>query len=309
MTDAKKGMPTQLEYFTRKAALYEAKARENPDDVTMQFFARAFAGYKAGAQKKASTVQSELVNELIDFRFLGPRADHGAMRLGDFLAVMEPLNSALNRAAYRLRNGVEAWRGVGDEIRDSLNLQMAGLAVGSTRVLITGDGRADLTGMSLLHNTLKHTFNLLNARQDEFLDAVDAVGGLSAKSFGQALKKTARFGLAARFTWRHDGGHRVWEGSPLEIDRVIALIASNSEPEVYEQVLQGTVASIADNGVIYIRQGADKDRVKIRFPMKASMEAEKLRMKMSVALKVKTSVYQDTVLKKDVFKHTLISTL
>ena len=215
---------------------------------------------------------------------------------------MSPLNAALNKAAYRLRNGLDAFR-IDDEIRDALNLKLAGLGVGSTRVLITGANLTDLTGQNLLHNTLTQTFRLLRAESDDFYDAVDAVGGSSAKKLGEALEKTLKLGMSARFTWSRDRSPLVWNGTTIEIERVIGLIDSTQAPEIFEQSLSGVVASVADNGVIQLRIGDEK--LKIRFPMQAIEQVQRLHVTQQVTLRVTTSKYWDSVLKRDVFKHTL----
>jgi hypothetical protein len=156
----------------------------------------------------------------------------------------------------------------------------------------------------VLQNTLTQTFRLLNADSEDFYDAVDAVGGSSANKIGEALETTLRLGMSARFTWSRQTDPLVWHGSPHEIERVIGLIDSTQTPETFEQTLSGVVASVADSGVIYIRSGDEK--LKIRFPMKAIEDVQRLHVMQQVTLQVSTSKYFDTVLKKDVLKHTLV---
>lgn len=306
MTDSKDAQAlSNVAYAEQQLARYAAISEKNPDSRSARFFKEAFATYRDEAKRDQMLATAEDVGELIDFRFLGPRADNGSMPLGHFLAVMDPLNKGLNRAAYRLRNGKEAER-IGNDIKDALNLKMAGVGYGSTRIFVTGDGRPDMTGQSLLNQTLTQTFRLLNADNETFYDCVDAVGGSAARYFGEALRMTNKHGMAAEFTWKREENSQIWSGRPADIDRIVALIDSTKEPEVYEEVITGVVATIADTGTIYLRIGEDK--VKVRYPLRLIREAQRLSVMQSVRLRVSTSKYWDAVLHKDVFKHTLLAT-
>ena len=79
----------------------------------------------------------------------------------------------------------------------------------------------------------------------------------------------------------------------------------SEDQDQYEQDLKGVVATIADTGVIHIRQGAAK--VKIRYPMKLIKDAELLTVNKNVVLHVNTSRYYDAVVRRHVYQHTLLS--
>lgn len=294
---------SNLEFAEAQLAKYEALYKQQPNLRSAGFFKDSFQAIRDEAKRDDLLAKAELAGELIDFRFLGPRAENGSMPLGQFLDVMTPINHGLNKAAYRLRHGKEAHR-VGVEIKDTLNLKMSGVGYGSTRIFVTGDNRTDLTGNQLLGQTLTQTFGLLNAGNENFYDYVDAIGSAAAKKFGEALHNTKKHGLSAEFTWKRDRNPLSWQGRSAEIERVLELIETTNDPEQYEQDLDGVVATIADTGVIYIRQGGAK--VKIRYPMKLIKEAEQLNMNQNVVLRVNTSRFYDAVFRRDVFKHTLL---
>lgn len=295
---------SNLEFAEAQLAKYEALHKQQPGLRSVGFFKDSFQIIRDEAKRDEALAKAELSNELIDFRFLGPRADNGSMPLGQFLEVLDPINRGLNKAAYRLRYGKEAHR-VGDDIKDTLNLKMSGIGYGSTRVFVTADNRTDLAGNQLLTDTLTQTFGLLNATGENFYDYVDAIGSAAARKFGEALRNTKKHGLSAEFTWKRDRNPLSWQGRTAEIDRVLELIKTTNDPDQFEQDLEGVVATIADTGVIHIRTGGNK--VKIRYPMKLIKEAEQLNVNQQVALHVSTSKFYDAVARRNVFKHTLMS--
>lgn len=295
---------SNLEFAEAQLAKYEALYKQQPELRSAGFFKESFQAIRDEAKRDEALAKAELSSELIDFRFLGPRAEHGSMPLGQFLEVMDPINRGLNKAAFRLRYGKEAHR-VGNDIKDTLNLKMSGIGYGSTRVFVTGDNRTDLAGNQLLSQTLTQTFGLLNATSENFYDYVDAIGSAAARNFGEALHNTKKHGLSAEFTWKRDRNPLRWQGRSAEIDRVLELIETTNDPDQYEQDLNGLVATIADTGVIYIRQ--DGAKIKIRYPMKLIKDAEQLNVNQNVVLHVRTSRFYDAVVRRHVYQHTLLS--
>lgn len=298
--------PEHTKHLSEQASAWREKASENPRSRGASFFAKTYEGYAKDSQDEEALSHAKDAGELLDLRFIGPYADHGTIPLGQFLKIITPLNLGLNQAAHRLRNGKEAAR-VGQDVKDTIALKMAGTGGGSTRIFVTGDGREDLTGISLLGATLTQTFRLLNADTDDFYDAVDAVGGIAARNIGEALQSTEKSGMAAEFSWWRQNDPKTWKGTPAEIHRVIDLIESTKEQEIIEQKLRGFVSALAETGAIRLR--IDNELQKVRFPLKLMAEVQRLTLSKEASLHVRTARYYDTVLKKDIFKHTLISVL
>ena len=177
------------------------RAQASPEDFFLQVAARNQEDAARFVRHQAQIEEADEIGELVDLRLLGPRAN-GSISLDWFVAAMEPLSKAWKLAAHRLRYGHDATRGVGADVVNALNLKLAGLSYGSTRIFVTGSVMPDLTGESLLQATLTQTFRLLNSRQDEFYDAVDAVGGRSAHQMSGFMKALDDAGLAAQFAWQ-----------------------------------------------------------------------------------------------------------
>lgn len=291
----------KLSEFAKETA---ARARAKPDDFFLQVAAKNQCDAADVVTHQLLIEEAEELGELVDLRIIGPKAT-GSISLDWFIKAMDPLSKSWKLAAHRLRYGRDPSRGVGADVVSSLNLKLAGIGYGSTRIFVTGNAMPDLTGESLLQATLVQVFRLLNARQDDFYDAVDAVGGKSAHQLGEFMKELDGAGLAAQFTWQSQHGRQYWEGRPGEITRIRALLDTIREPEKYQETITGRVAGITDTGRLELR--TDDGKVMIRFPLKLTEQVQRLTITSLASIRVETARYWDSVEKKDIYKRQLIS--
>lgn len=280
-------------------------AKASPDDFWLNTAASVQADAAADAEQEYALALAMEAGELVDFRFIGPTAN-GSISLDAFLKIFEPLSRAIKLAAQRLRFGSEQGR-IQSEISDILNLRLAGLAPGSTRVFVTANARPDLAGENLFDNTLAQVFRVLRASDDDFYDAIDAIGGRSAAQLKDALEAISAAGLAAEFSWHALRHSERWEGRPAEITRVQTLLSGLSEPESYEEIIRGTVSGLADTGRVVMR--TTEGKAVIRFPLVKTEEVQQLRIADSAALRVSTTRYHDEIKNIDIYKRTLLQVL
>ncbi|MYM28968.1 hypothetical protein GTP58_11620 [Duganella sp. CY15W] len=282
-----------------------ARAAQNPQDPWLAIAADNQQQAASDALQHLSIAYAEEAGELVDLRLMGPRAN-GSISLDAFIKIADPLSKAWKAAAYRIRHGISEGR-AGKEIADVLNLKLAGIASGSTRVLITGSSTPDLSGESLLQSTLQQTFRLLTAKNEEFYDAVDAVGGKAAHYLGDAIKEIEAAGMSAEFTWHALHEQYSWYGNSTEIERIKSLIAAATKPESYEEEITGDVSGITDTGKLELRTATGK--VLIRFPLDLMEKVQHLSIAKHASLRVSTTKYWDVVGRKDVFQRLLIDIL
>lgn len=279
-----------------------ARAALNPQDPWLAIAADNQQQAASDAHQRLSLAFAQEAGELMDLRFIGPRAD-GSISLDAFIKIADPLSKAWKAAAHRIRHGISEGR-VGKEIADVLNLKLAGIAGGSTRVLITGSSSPDLSGESLLQSTLQQTFRLLTSKNEDFYDAVDAVGGKAAHYFGDAMREIDSAGMSAEFTWHALSEKYTWQGSSAEIGRIKSLIAAVAAPVSYEEEITGNVSGITDTGKLELRTFTGK--VLVRFPLDLTDKVQQLSIAKQARLRVSTTKYWDAVGKKDIFKRLLI---
>jgi hypothetical protein len=284
------------------AADTDARAALAPGDPWLAIVASNQKQAVSDAMQALAIAHAKEAGELMDLRFIGPRAN-GSISLDAFIKIADPLSKAWKAAAYRIRHGLAEGR-IGKEIADILNLKLAGIAGGSTRVLVTGNATPDLSGESLLQSTLQQTFRLLTATNEEFYDAIDAVGGKAAHYMGDAMKEINSAGLSAEFTWYSPTGKYIWQATSDEITRIKTLLATVAEPVTYEENISGSVSGITDTGKLELRTVDGK--ILIRFPLDLTEKIQHLSIAKLTTLRVSTTRYWDAVGKRDVFKRLLI---
>lgn len=284
----------------------ELMAQAKPDDFFLRIAAKNQRDAAASARSEYALASAENNGALVDLRLIGPRAD-GSISLETFVKAMNPFINACKLAAYKIRNGQEAAKRVSRDISSTLNIKLAGLAPGSTHILMTGNAAPDLTGESLFNETIKELFELLNSDNANFYDSIDAVGGKAAHHISELMKSLDGAGLAAELSWNGPEGKRVWAGRPEEIVRIRALIETVQEPTIFDERIDGVVAGIRDTGRIHVR--TDEGMISIRYPLKLTKEVQLLRISSPATLKVKTTRYWDATNKQHVSKRQLVSVI
>lgn len=290
------------EELQRVARRTSERAAQDPANFWLSATAENQRQAAGEANQQLELRRADHASELIDLRFVGPRAD-GAIPLDVFLKIAEPLSKAWKAAAYRLRHGLAEGR-PGTEIAEVLNLKLAGMAPGSTHIYITGNANEDTTGESLLRHTLMQTFRMLTAANDDFYDAVDAVGGRAARLFHEAIRAIAAADLSAEFSWNSGMHIHRWQGTIAELNRLDTLLDAVTESDSYDEIIEGVVSGIFETGRLDIR--TEQGRIRVRFSEDQTPEVQNLAIATKTILQVRTTRYTDPVTHKNIFKRQLL---
>ena len=280
----------------------QSMAEQDPSNFWLRMAAENQEQAAHDAMQELRLAYAEEVGELLDLRFIGPQAN-GSISLDAFIRIADSLFKGWKAAAYRIRHGTASGV-IKNDIADRLNLKLAGLGPGSTRILITGNCAPDLAGESLLHSTLVQTFCLLNAKNDVFYDAVDAIGGRAAQHFADAMRAIDLAGLAAEFSWNAPAERITWFGTSQEVTRLRTLLAAVADTETFDEEISGTVSAIYDTGRLELRTMEGK--VHVRFPLDLTGTVQKLSIKKATTLRVTTTRYLNQATKQHILRRLMI---
>lgn len=283
-----------------------ARLAENPGDRMAKLLAHNREQAIADLHAEQRLNEARKAGELVELRLHGPRVDRGAIPMDAFLKVTTPLMKALRAIAERQRFGTVTLNTKFKRLTaDSLNIKLAGIGVGSTRLMLTGNGVADTLGQSLLHLTLGRMLNLLNAPNESFFDAVDTVGVSGARALGEFAGAVESAGMAAELTWPFGDTPLHWEGRPDELVRIKTMLQTIEQPAETEMDIEGEVAGILDTGRLQLRV-QDLGKVNIKFSLDKTHLAQQLVIRKMARLRVLHSTYWDPVKQAEVAKYHLL---
>lgn len=283
-----------------------ARLAENPGDRMAKLLAHNREQAIADLHAEQRLNEARKAGELVELRLHGPRVDRGAIPMDAFLKVTTPLMKALRAIAERQRFGTVTLNTKFKRLTaDSLNIKLAGIGVGSTRLMLTGNGVADTLGQSLLHLTLGRMLNLLNAPNESFFDAVDTVGVSGARALGEFAGAVESAGMAAELTWPFGDTPLHWEGRPDELVRIKTMLQTIEQPAETEMDIEGEVAGILDTGRLQLRV-QDLGKVNIKFSLDKTHLAQQLVIRKMARLRVLRSTYWDPVKQAEVAKYHLL---
>ena len=180
-------LDTHAKKLSGFAAETEQMSRAQPDNFFLKIAAKNQKAAALDAQKELAIAMAEQNSELVDLRLIGPIAN-GSISLDIFFNAMQPLLKAFKQAAYKISTGIESSLRIPEEISDSLNIKLAGLAPGSTHILITGNAQPDLTGHALFTESANSLFELLSSNNADFYEAVDLIGGKATQHISELMR-------------------------------------------------------------------------------------------------------------------------
>lgn len=245
----------------------EAKLRESSDNFALQLVVKNRRQRLDTLRHALMLAQAERSKEIMQLRLISPALERGAIPLTLLSKLTRALHGFLAASAYRSRFGTNKTR-IDPRWSSALDLRLASVGHGSTRLLLTGNVATDLAGDSPLQSALDTVFRLLNAEQEAFLEALHDLGPVAAKWLSEFLGEMEKGRIAAEFTWAGpDENFRRWEGGSQEISRLrSALNAVEDTVEIITEILVGTVTLLAASGRIEITPEGSNSKLRIKYP-------------------------------------------
>lgn len=203
--------------------------------------------------------QQQREKEIVEVRLIGKSAVRGTLPLNALSAVTGSFHDTVQRISLYTAAGAKTTKKLEEEVARRLDLRLASVASGSTRLFISGQVSPDLFGYSLLTAALNRTFNLLDAKAPAaLLDQVPGVGHHSIIALKRYLKNLHDYDLEADMSWDTPAEEfRTWHGSK---NRLVILGNMLGRVEAEAPVtlhFTGTVISLSLRGTVEL---ADNQR-------------------------------------------------
>ncbi len=204
----------------------------------------------------------------MELRFVGQHMDRGAIPLRFLAKIADPLHKLLSASAYHIRHGKDFSHGLPASWNSILDLRLAAIGYGSTRLFLTGNVTPDLAGDSALQDGLNEIFNLLNAKSEDLFYSIHRIGPAAARGLTDFLIEVEKEQTAAEFSWTApDDAQKRWEGRLDEIIRLRAILESTTETATtINEQLVGIVTLLSDTGRVDIVPDGSSAKIRITYP-------------------------------------------
>lgn len=189
--------------------------------------------------------------EVIFLKLIGGIAKFGSIPLTALSKISDNFSNSIYFTAAFIRHHDNFKERDLKEIITSLDLRLAGLYSGSTKLLITGELNPDLFGNSILESSLEKTFNLLNSENSEsFITAVSNIGVKSSERLKELLKNLKNEKLEMDLSWHSpDGREYKWNGTNENIITIANTLQNIeiSEPTIFKIEAELVTLSLKGN--------------------------------------------------------------
>lgn len=229
--------------------------------------------------------------EIIDFRLKSSALAKGTIPLDLIAKAAEAIRGMIGYAALRLMQGGIDKKRVPQDLYGSLNLRLAGVLPGSSRIVVSANSDRDLFDDGLAKQSLERIFAVLasGGTGEAFLEAVNTLGPTGAKRLRDLLRLISAQSAEAEFIWKYSGEKiDYWDGTKESIEKVVSAL------EVTEIKAQETVTLFGKIELLSKRERLDlrtyENRlVRILYPNRLLSVVATLHLEQEVSLRVQVT--------------------
>lgn len=249
-------------------SLHGSLMSEAESSFAHEIAAASFATHVDELKQILTAEKADSSFEIVEFRLRAPAFRQGAVPLRMISHATEDIRRMIGYAALRLVQGGIKRKRVPDDLYDLLNLRLAGVLPGSSRLVVAAAAHRDLFDDGIAKDALNRIFTVLfsNGSGDAFLESVTDLGPSSARRLRDFLKLVRRYSAEVDFTWRYNGTVvQNWIGSSEVIEKVSNALEVTELREQDEIILTGRVELLSKRERIHLRLESG-ELVRILYP-------------------------------------------
>lgn len=269
-----------------KAIHAEAMAKAKAGSFAHKLSAESFADHLAELQQIGVVEDDRPIFELIDFRLKASALNSGSVPLGLISKAAEHIRTMIGYAALKLIQGGINRKRIPNDLYETLDLRLAGILPGSSRLIVVATADRDLLGDGLAKNALERIFSVLETQGNgpEFLEAITDLGPSSAKRLREFLKLLKYYSAEAEFSWKYSGEPvKYWNGTKEIIDSVASALEVTEIKEQARIDLSGKIELLSKRERIALRT-QDGKLTRILYPKILLTEVSTLHLDQEVTL-------------------------
>jgi hypothetical protein len=225
-------------------------------------------------------------HELIDFRMIADTFRSGTVPLKIIASAAEEIRKMVGYSALRFTQGGRSRKRVPADLYDELDLRLAGVLPGSSRLLVAAAAHRDLFDDGVAKHAIDRIMGVLETkgRGKEFLESVADLGPQGAKSLREFLKILRANSGALEMTWSFSGSDiRTWSADVQDVIDVTAALERTVLREQANQLLNGKIELLSKRERIQLR--AESGEVyRVLYPKRLLPQVTELHLDQEVSL-------------------------
>lgn len=275
MNEIKK-LESQINEFVQMLEQYKTYLINEPDNFSHQISVDSLQSQISELERQLQFAKAKRNKEVIEVRLIGKSAN-GTLPLEVLAKLADGFSGTILNASLFIQFGNKKSKSKIKEVHDIVDLRLAGIATGSTRLFITANNAPDLFGRSLAEESLNHSFNLLQSKSaEELTQSASKIGKDGVKKLHKFITSISNADLEVDLNWTSPSSELFeWQGNKDNLLKVAQSLNNLqiSEPETIS--FSGELIGISLRGTFEIKTD-DKKNIKGSYPNELINEIKKL---------------------------------
>lgn len=286
-------MKDKIEKQIEKARILREDALERAEKGSFahNLVATSLEDHMAELRQIQNTESSLNQFELIDFRLKSLALAKGTVPLELIAKAAENIRGMIGYAALRLMQGGIKKKRVPQHLYGSLNLRLAGILPGSSRIVVAANAERDLLDDGLAKQSLERIFSVLQSQGtgEEFLESVTTLGPAGAKKLRDLLRLISAQSAETEFTWKYSGEKvGYWNGTKDSIEKVASALEVTEIKEQENITLLGKIELLSKRERLHLRTHESR-LIRILYPNRLLSIVTTLHLEQEVTLLVQVT--------------------
>ncbi|MCU6666124.1 hypothetical protein [Silvania hatchlandensis] len=276
MSDDKtfKSLKERIAFIQRDVDLLEKhKSRSFADDIIF----RSFDSHLSDLREAQRALENKHpLQDFMELRLKGVLVDFGSIPLDILSVISGNLAALVQKAVHRISSGKDSRR-VPIDIKNSLNMRLADLTPGSTKLGVTfSTGSCELVE-TVSSQAVKEIFSLLSSSDDDnFMAKIAEIGSHSAVNLKNIIDECEKSSLNFDLTWigPFSEGTKQVSISAEGIHQLNNRLALTKITQLPDEHISGELAILSMYGKLEI--AGENGKVKASYPIDMLKEIQRL---------------------------------
>lgn len=246
--------------------------------------------------------------EIIALRLIGNIAKNGTFPLGSVGGITNSFSNALYKTSQFLQFGKKGGKKIEALMKNSLDIRLEGLGIGSTIFYVSAKTSPDIFGNSIVQNSLENTFELFSSNDEsELMDNIEKVGTKNSKYFSAFLEELIQDNLEVEIIWESPNYEtKKWYGTSEKISMFYNTFKSIEILEPQTLSLESEIITLSLKNKIEVYDRINNHSYIVKYPNSFVPIIKELHVGEVCNVIIKKTTIINTLSQKEKFEYNLV---